>query len=211
MGTKFGAAAALLGLLLLPAGALAKGAQGDGAASAATKPSTGKVGEKLPAFTAKATRDGKGFDFDSAKTGKTTVYVLVAVNCPATEPYAERLCLLEAAYMRKEVEFVYLYVNGDKVEPLAEKTKFHKKCKFTGVFLSDGDSAIGKKLAATRTGEVLIVDKDGKVVYRGGIDDSLNDPSKVKAKYVADALDQLLAGKPVTTTTGKSFGCPIRA
>jgi hypothetical protein len=180
------------------------------AAQAAEKPTTGKVGEKMPAFTAKVTRDGKTLDFDSTKNAKTTVYVLVGVTCPATEPYAERLCLLEAAYMRKGVDFVYLYVNSDKVELPADKAKFHKKCKFTGAFLNDGDGAIAKKLAATRTGEALIVDKDGKVLYRGGIDDSLNDPSKVKEKYVAEALDLVLAGKPVEITTGKSFGCPLK-
>ena len=41
--------------------------------------STGKVGEKIPAFTAKALRGDKEFDFDSQKQGKVTVYVLAGV------------------------------------------------------------------------------------------------------------------------------------
>jgi len=178
-------------------------AQGPAEAKAETK-TTGKVGEKMPAFTAKITRAEKAAEFDSTKTGKTTVYVLVGVTCPATKPYTERLCALEAAYMPKGVDFVYLYVNVP--EKAAEKAKFHKDQKFTGAFLNDEKSAIAKELKATKTGEVLIADKDGKVLYRGGIDDNMSDPAKVKNKFVAQALDEILAGKPVTKTTGPVFG-----
>ena len=172
----------------------------------AAKPTTGKVGEKIPAFTGKAVRGGdKVSEFDSTKTGKTTVYFLVGVTCPATKPYAERLCALEAAYMPKGVDFVYLYVNSVG-ESLALKQKFHKDNKFAGAFLDDTGSAIAKKLAAAKTGETLIVDKDGKVLYRGGIDDNMSDAAKVKSKFVANALDEILADKPVTTTTGPIFG-----
>ena len=170
--------------------------------------STGKVGERIPAFTGKVKRGDKSADFDSAKHGKTTVYLLVGVTCPATEPYVERLCLLESIYMPKGVDFVFLYVNGDKVagESPADKAKFHKKCRFAGAFLNDGESAIAAKLGAQKTGEALVVDKDGKVLYRGGIDDNLLEPAKVKTKYVVQALDEVLAGKAVTKTDGQVFG-----
>src|SRR5262245_23779734 len=140
-------------------------AQAASDAKAETK-TTGKVGEKMPAFTSKITRGEKAADFDSTKTDKVTVYILVGVTCPATKPYSERLCALEAAYMPKAVDFVYLYVNVP--EKAAEKAKFHKEQKFTGAFLNDEKSAIAKSLKATKTGEVLICDKEGKVLYRGG-------------------------------------------
>jgi peroxiredoxin len=174
-------------------------------AQAETK-TTGKVGEKMPAFTAKVVRGDKTVDFDSAKNAKTTVYFTVGVTCPATGPYKERYAALEAAYMPKGVDFVYLYVNS-RDEPPELKQKFHKQCKFQGVFLNDEGSAIAKKLAAVMTGEALIVDKDGKVVYRGGIDDNRNDAAMVKSKHVAKALDEILAGKPVSTPSNKDvFG-----
>jgi hypothetical protein len=162
----------------------------------------------MPAFTAKVVRAQKTVDFDSTKTGKVTVYLLVGVKCPATKPYSERLCALEAAYMPKNVDFVYLYVNVP--ETAAEKAKFHKDQKFAGAFLNDEKSEIAKKLDAQRTGEAIIADKDGKVVYRGGIDDNMSDPAKVKVKYVQAALDEILAGKPVTRTSGPGFGCAVQ-
>ena len=192
-------------LAVAPAAAMQGDAKQADAKQGAAKPTTGKVGEKIPAFTGKAVRGDKTADFDSQKTGKTTVYFLVGVTCPATKPYASRLVALENEYMKEDVDFVYLYVNSVG-EPLDAKQKFHKEMKFAGAFLNDEGSAIAKKLAATKTGETLIVDEEGTVLYRGGIDDNLAAPDKVKERYVQQALDEILAGKPVTKTTGLNFG-----
>jgi len=174
------------------------------AAPAEAKPTSGKVGELIPAATAKVTRGGKETTLDTQKNGKTTVYYLIGLTCPATKPYLERVQALEATYMAKGIDFVYVYVN--KPETAADKAKFHKEAKFQGAFWNDADCAFVKSLKAQKTGEALIVDKDGKVVYRGGIDDNLENPTMVKSKFVANALDELLAGKSVTTTKGMVFG-----
>lgn len=176
------------------------------------KESTGKVGEILPDVQAKVmvpakpgdTAGDKEVALQTTKNPATTVYVLVGVTCPATKPYSERLVALEQAYMGKGVDFVYVYVN--KPEPAEMKAKFHKEQKFAGKFWNDADSSFARKIKASKTGEVLIADKEGKVLFRGGIDDNLNDPSKVKQRFVAAALDEILAGKPVTMTTGNVFG-----
>ncbi len=174
------------------------------AASQEKKETSGKVGEMIPAATVKVMRDGKEATLDTQKNNKVTAYVLVGVTCPATKPYAERLAALEAAYMQKGVDFVYVYVN--KPESLADKAKFHKECKFAGAMWNDENSTFAKALKAGKTGEVLIADKEGKVLYRGGIDDNLSDPTKAKQKFVQSALDEILAGKAVTKTTGSVFG-----
>jgi hypothetical protein len=199
---SFGIAAALL---LAAATATSATAQTPPSTTGtAEKPTTGKVGEKMPGFKAKVVRGDKTQDFDSTKTETTTFYFLVGVECPATKPYVDRLCALEAAYMPKGVDFVYVYVNVP--EKPAVKAKFHKQSKFAGGFLNDEKSEIAKMLAATKTGEVLIAGKDGTVLYRGGVDDSPSDAARAKVKYVQDALNEILAGKPVTTPTSKVHG-----
>jgi len=171
--------------------------------------STGKVGEKIPAFTAKAQRGDKEFDFDSQKQSKVTVYVLAGVMCTATNAYSERLAALCEAYGPKGVDFVFLYPNHN--ESAADKRKFQREKRLGGAFLNDADGAVARKLAAKRTAEALICDKEGKVLYRGGIDDNVTEPARARAKYVAQALDETLAGKPVSVTTGKVFGETIRS
>ncbi len=60
------------------------------------------------------------------------------------------------------------------------------------------------------TPDMFIIDKDGKIAYSGAID---NDPEGEKGdkrvNYVVQALDELLAGKPVTTPETKSYGCGV--
>jgi len=174
------------------------------AAPAEAKPTSGKVGELIPAATPKVMRGGKEATLDTQKNGKTTVYYLIGLTCPATKPYLERVQALETTYIAKGVDFVFVYVN--KPEKAEDKAKFHKDNKLQGAFWNDADCSFVKALKSQKTGEAIIVDKDGKVVYRGGIDDNLENPTAVKSKFVANALDEVLAGKAVTTTKGVVFG-----
>jgi hypothetical protein len=52
----------------------------------------------------------------------------------------------------------------------------------------------------------------GKLIlsYLGAIDDNAQDPSGVTKRYVEDAVNNLLAGKPLVTTTTKAVGCAIK-
>ena len=51
--------------------------------------------------------------------------------------------------------------------------------------------------------------EDGKLVYHGRIDNSQN-TANITANDLRDALDQMIAGKPVTKTGGAAFGCSIK-
>ncbi len=203
------ACAALLASLAPRAAADGQGAPAaappkqDAPAAGDAKPANGRVGELIPDHSAKVARGETEATLSTRKQGKPTVYLLVAVGCPATRPYAERLVALERAYAAKGVDFVYVWANA--AEATASKRKLHRELRF-GAFLDDAGGAFAKKLKATRTGEAIVADKEGKVVYRGGIDDNLNEPAKVRAKCLQAALDELLAGKAVTKTSGPVFG-----
>ncbi|MBM4014406.1 MAG: redoxin domain-containing protein [Planctomycetes bacterium] len=195
---KFTLVAALLAsAALVPAEPLAAQiAAGGQAAGEAKAESTGKVGEVLPNVSANVVRGDKTSTVETAKMGKPTVFLLVGVTCPVTKPYAERIAALEKAYMEKGVDFVHVYTNVP--EKAEMKAAFHKEMKFAGAFWNDEKAAFAKAIKAGKTGEAIIVGKDGKVMYRGGIDDSPGDATKAKEKYLANALDELLAGKEIT-------------
>jgi hypothetical protein len=60
---------------------------------------------------------------------------------------------------------------------------------------------------------MFIIDKAGKVAYMGGIDDRpYADPASLKGakNYVAAALDDLKAGRPVAVATSKPYGCSVK-
>src|SRR2546427_502058 len=73
--------------------------------------------------------------------------------------------------------------------------------------------AIGAKIAdrfgANHTPEAYVIDASGKLVYHGRIDNSQN-TANITSNDLRDALDALLAGKPIQKTTSVAFGCSIK-
>ena len=57
---------------------------------------------------------------------------------------------------------------------------------------------------------MFLFDSKSKLVYRGAIDDNAKRPAKVEEAYLADALDSILADRPVKTVSTKALGCTIK-
>lgn len=160
------------------------------------------IGDQVPGFQAKALdvsgEAATSRDFDSQAQKHVTAYLFVGTQCPATAAYLDRMRALETKYRATGVDFVYVYPN--KTDTSEAKTAFHKTSRLTGPMIDDEGGKIARMLGASHTSEVLLVAKDGKLLYRGAIDDS-REPSQVKTQYVASALDAHLAGKPIAPTT----------
>jgi len=80
-------------------------------------------------------------------------------------------------------------------------------------FLLDPKSRIARAYGATVTPHMYIVDASGVLVYKGGIDSipssSQSDIPKAK-QYVRVALDEVLAGKPVSDASTRPYGCSLK-
>src|SRR5438128_2283895 len=80
-------------------------------------------------------------------------------------------------------------------------------------FLLDPEGAIGRLYDARATPHMVVIDKSGRIAYMGAIDDT---PStrladvKTAKNYVVAALDEIAAGKPVTTAATRAYGCSIK-
>jgi redoxin len=164
------------------------------------------IGTKVEPFTAQTiTISGDAqtsAPFDSRKTGKVTAYVIVGTHCPTTAAYIERFKEIEKTYTPKGVDFVYVYPNREDT-PEA-KIAFHKEHRFGGRLIDDQGGRVAKLLNAMHTSEFILVGKDGTILFRGALDDS-KDPSGVKQHYAAVAIDEHLAGKPITTAASQVF------
>ena len=87
-----------------------------------------------------------------------------------------------------------------------------RKAAPTAVLL-DPDGKVGKLYGAKTTPHMFIIGTDGKLVYQGAIDDkpSFNpDTLKGARNYVREALDAMLAGKPVPVAETQSYGCSVK-
>ena len=70
---------------------------------------------------------------------------------------------------------------------------------------------VARLYSAKSSPHMFIIDAAGNLVYQGGIDnDPAGDKKEGKVNYVAQALDELLAGKPVSVPETKSYGCSMK-
>jgi len=163
-------------------------------------------GEHVPAFTAPAINVSgdkpQTTEFDSSKTNRVTAYIFVGTTCPATNAYADRFKQLAQTYGSKDVDFLYIYPNNNDTSEA--KLAFHKDKQLGGRLIDDQGARLARLFNAQRTSELFLADKNGVVVYHGALDDS-RDPNAVKQHYLATALDEVLAGKPVITASSQVF------
>ncbi len=166
------------------------------------------IGAVAPAFQL-TTLDGKPFSLAEAeKTNDYVVLMFIATQCPYSNAYNDRMRDMAAAYAKKRVLFVG--INSNKTESLEEAAAHAKAHGLTFPILKDPGNKVADLYDAKRTPEVFVIGKDGKLLYHGRIDDNSDDASKVTSPDLKNALDALLAGKPVTRAETKAFGCTIK-
>ncbi len=169
------------------------------------------IGDAAPAFTLK---DQAGKDVSLADfSGKIVVLEWFNEGCPfVVKHYKEgHMNAVAAKYTDKGV--VWLRVNSTSKSSQDSNAKIASDWKIAGPILLDADGEVGQDYGATNTPHMYIVNKEGKLAYRGAIDsDSSADTSKVAGatNYVAKALDELVEGKPVSQPETKAYGCTVK-
>jgi hypothetical protein len=101
---------------------------------------------------------------------------------------------------------------GNLTPEQAEKKMSEWKTKQTALLL-DPEGKAGRSYGAKNTPHMFVINPDGKVVYEGAIDSKATpNPADIpnSTNYVKVALDESLAGKPVTTANTKPYGCSIK-
>jgi peroxiredoxin len=188
-----------------------------GAVSASAQAGTAVVGKAAPEFTLTDT-NGKTHALSSYK-GKHVVLEWVNFGCPFVAKHygSGNMQKLQKTYVDKGV--VWLAVNSSAegkqgYHTAAEVNALLKeKASAPTAYLIDTDGKVGHLYAAKTTPHMYVIDPKGTLVYAGGIDDKpTTDLSDIAGatNYVQAALDETLAGKPVTVTVSKPYGCSVK-
>jgi peroxiredoxin len=137
---------------------------------------------------------------------KVAVIIFMSKNCPVSRSYDARLRALASEPAYKDVSF--LGINSNRNETAEEVRKHAEEQKLPFPVAKDRNNVIADRFGAQATPTVWVINQKGIAVYRGAVDDN-QDPSKVTKHYLMDALDAVLAGKPVAVPETPAFGCAI--
>lgn len=169
------------------------------------------VGDKAADFKLRNI-DGKMVSLADNKAAKGYIVVFTCNTCPFAKAYESRIVDLNTKYAPKGYPVVAINPNDPAVAPGDSYADMQKK-KYAFPYLVDDNQQVAKAFGATRTPHLYVLTKKGAdfvVSYIGAIDDNSEDAKLAKTKYVENAMTEILAGKPATTSSTKAIGCTIK-
>jgi peroxiredoxin len=185
-------------------------------ASAASR-AAATVGEKAPDFSLADSRGQKRSLADLK--GKYVVLEWVNYECPFVQKHYNtgNMQGLQKTYTGKGV--VWLAINSSapgkqgNFTPAEIEARSKQHNAGFSAYLIDSDGTVGRAYGAKTTPHMFLIDPSGTLLYAGGIDDTPStEPADVKTarNFVRSALDETLAGKPVSVSSSQPYGCSVK-
>lgn len=160
------------------------------------------IGQPAPPFTLK---DAWGKEF-KLQEFKDHIVVLEWINqqCPVSHK-AHQDEVMQKTYKKfAEKGVIWLAIDTTSNRKPVENRIYAAKMQLAYPVLHDVEGKVGRAYGAATTPHMYVIDKNGKLAYMGAIDD------QNKTNYVEKALEELLAGKDVTTSKTKPYGCGVK-
>lgn len=160
--------------------------------------------------------DGNFIGMESLQNTKGFIVVFTCNACPYAKAYESRIIQLDKTYASKGFPVVAINSNDEKIQPEDSYKNMQILAKAKGYpfpYLYDSSQEIASLYGATRTPHVFLLNKEnGQLIVRyiGAIDDNSDDASKVKMKYVENAINQILTNQEVAIKETKAIGCGIK-
>jgi peroxiredoxin len=137
------------------------------------------------------------------------VLVFLGTECPLANLYAPRLGELARRLEPAGVRF--LAIDPLPQDGSAELARFAKEHHLPFPILKDPDAGVAARCGVIRSPQVVLLDADCRVRYRGRIDDQYEPNGKNRGTPtrhdLAEAIRELLAGEPITVPATPVFGC----
>ena len=187
------------------------------AASTAPARAAPEIGKPAPTFSAVGS-DGKTYDL-AALEGKFVVLEWLNHGCPYVKKHygGGNMQALQKEYTAKGVVWLSVISSAPGKQGHATAEQANAAVKEHGAHptavLLDESGAVGRLYDAKTTPHMFIIDSSGTLVYAGAIDDQPSFESESLAgatSYLRAALDEAMAGKPVTVASTKAYGCSVK-
>jgi hypothetical protein len=153
---------------------------------------------------------GNGRLLHGFKDHKAIVVVFLGSDCPISNLYVPRLKELEKKYRDRGVQFLAVYPNHDEDLDQVAMHSYDRDIPFP--VLKDCSQRLAEAVGATRVPSAAVLDGEFKLRYRGRIDDRYGASArreKASRADLAEAIDEVLAGKNVSMAEIEADGCLI--
>ena len=171
-----------------------------------------QVGDKARDFKLKNV-DGKMVSLSDYDDAQGYVLIFTCNTCPYSKMYEDRIIAMDKKFKAKGVPVIAINPNDVERQPGDSYEKMQQRSKakgFTFPYVYDETQEIAKAYGATNTPHVYLLDKNMVVQYIGAIDNNAKSAADADQMYVEDAVNAMLAGKPIENTKTKAIGCTIK-
>jgi peroxiredoxin len=171
-----------------------------------------QVGDRAPAFSLPAT-DGKTCALEDFSGAKVLVVFFTCNHCPYVTGSDENTRATAERFADQGVQFVA--INSNSKNTYAEDDFEHmvarmEEFKFPWVYLHDESQQIAEAYGALRTPHFYVFDEARNLAYTGRAIDQPRDWTQSTTHELADALEELLAGTPISLPATNPIGCNVK-
>jgi peroxiredoxin len=160
--------------------------------------------------------DGNMVSYDNYPDALGFIVIFTCNTCPYAVASEDRIIALDKEFKSKGYPVIAINPNNPEVQPDDTYELMQEKAKakgFTFPYLYDDSQKVYAEYGATKTPHVYLLQKENKkriVKYIGAIDDNVRSADLVKDRFLANAINELLAGKEVTLKETKAIGCSVK-
>lgn len=139
--------------------------------------------------------------------------VFMCNHCPYVKLYLDRLKKLQADF--QDDDFTLIGINANDANQYPEDSFENMKVfaannQLNFPYIRDVAQDVAESFGASKTPEVFLLDRDGRLRYKGLIDDNADDAAGVQVSYLRSAIAQLLKDESVEPSSTEAIGCSVK-
>jgi peroxiredoxin len=139
--------------------------------------------------------------------------IFLCNQSPCVQLYLNRLKQLQADFQERDVTLIGINANDVNQHPdenFENMKIFAANNQLNFPYIRDMAQDVAESFGASHTPEVFLLDQDGRLRYKGLIDDNADNPEAVQFSYLRSAIDQLLNDQPIEPSSTDAIGCTLK-
>ena len=174
-----------------------------------------EISGKMPSFelnNANPSVGGDRVNFSDCLDTNGLIILFECNHCPYVIASIERINVMANFAKSNQIGFIGINSNDASVYSSDSFENMQKRAEkgMPYPYLFDETQIVAETFDAKRTPEFFLFDGQGRLVYKGRMDDSPRDPNQVSSTELQDAVDSLLKGNIIQNNTTESIGCSVK-